>query len=486
MLSSEPSSRYPSVVNEPYAIGIGYVYSVLEKAKYDVKVVVASNEDEETSDKRFFETYNEFKPDIVGFSMFSSNRVSTFKTMEKLMALPRPPRMILGGIHPTVMYDQIIRKYPHVITVIGEGEVTVLELLKALEEGHELETVKGIAFQKNGQVVLTGQRDLVQDLDSLPFPKHEAFFDPSPCRTTAVIMTSRGCPSRCTFCCLMVMSRGKSRKRSIHNTIEEIKYLKRKYPAINHIKMLDDTFLLDNARVIEFCKMAIAADLGITFGCIARVKPISSEMFDLMEKAGFVTIEFGLETGSPRMLKSIQKGINQEDVTKLMKMVEPYKFVVNLLVMCGFPGETEETVHESVAFIQSLLKKHYARVTAIGRLEIFPGTEVYETAKKAGAISDDYWLTDKRVPYYTVDHELPKLMEFENYILDRTSIRRAFTPNGLKHQFLKMPGPIIRHLLKHKNFIPHVAAWTVQCTFPRAYAGLKSVYSRVRTRPAKL
>lgn len=485
MLSSEPSSRYPSVVNEPYAIGIGYVFSVLEKAGYDVKVVVSSNEDEETSDNRYFAAYDDFKPDVVGFSMFSSNRVSTFQTIEKLKALPKPPRIILGGIHPTVMYEQIITKYPHVVVVRGEGEVTILELLEALESGAGLEQVKGLAFQKDGRVVLTGQRDLIHDLDSIPFPKHEAFFDPSPCRTTAVIMTSRGCPSRCTFCCLMVMSRGKSRKRSIQNTVDEIKYLKRKYPAINHIKMLDDTFLLDNARVIEFCKMVIAADLGITFGCIARVKPISGEMFDLMEKAGFVTIEFGLETGSPKMLKSIQKGITQEDVVKLMKMVEPYKFVVNLLVMCGFPGETEETVHESVAFIQSLLKKNYARVTAIGRLEIFPGTEVYETAKRAGAISDDYWLTDKRVPYYTVDHDLAKLTEFENYILDRTSVRRAFTPNGLKYQFLRMPGPIIRHLLKHKNFIPHVAAWTVQCTFPRAYAGLKSVYSRVRALPRK-
>lgn len=443
MLSSEPSSRYDFNPNAAYAIGIGYIFSALEKEGHDVKMLVLSNYDDEASEKKFLETYNTFNPNAVGFSVFSSNRVSTFKTIEKLNRLHTHPHIIIGGIHTSVMYEQIIKKYPQVVAVIGEGELTIIELVKALEFNLELDTIKGIAFYKNGQVVLTEQRELIKDLDSIPFPKHEVFFDSEPTRTTGFIITARGCPSRCSFCCLKIISRGKYRKRDINKVLEEIKYLKQKYPRLKHIQILDDTLLLDNARVIQLCKLIIAADLGITFGCLARVKPISSEMFYWMEKAGFITIDFGLETGSEKLLESIHKDITQKDVINLINILKPFNFAIFFLVMCGFPGENDRTIRDSVSFIQSIQKENYVRVFSIGKLEVFPGQEVYDIMKKAGYIDDDYWMTEKPVPYYTVEHDFQKLIEYENYILDRVGIKRIFTINGFRYQFIKIPIAII-------------------------------------------
>ena len=198
-----------------------------------------------------------------------------------------------------------------------------------------------------------------------------------------------------------------------------------------------------------------------------------------MEDAGFVLIEFGLETGSPRMLESTHKGITQSDVLTLVETLKPFKkFKVHFLVMCGFPGETDETVRESVEFIQTILREYYVRITTIGVLEIFPGSEVYEIAKAAGAIGDDYWLTDKRVPYYTVDHDIQKLREYADYILDRTSIFRVFTSNGFRHQFLKMPLQVLTALVRDPGVIPLVAAISIKCHSPRLYAIIRQGYER--------
>jgi len=472
MLSSEPSSRYEHAVDSPYAIGMGYIYSVLEKEGHEIKMLILSNNDYESSDERFFEAYRLFDPGIVGFSVFSGNRVSTFRTIEKLNMMRGRAHIIIGGIHASVMYEQIIKKYPQVIAVIGEGELTIVELIKALELNLPLDAVKGIAFYKNGQVILTQERELIEDLDSIPFPKHEIFFDCEPLRTSVTMFTSRGCPSRCSFCCLKIISRGKCRKRNINRVLEEIIFLINKYPRIKYIKMQDDTFLLDNTRVIKLCKLIIDANLKVKFGCLARVKPISSEMFYWMKRAGFIMLEFGLETGSEKLLEAAHKNITRKDVINLVEAVKPFDFMVHFLVMCGFPGEDDNTIRDSVSFIQSIQKNYYVRVIAIGKLEVFPGTEIYEIAKKSGFIDDDYWLTDKRVPYYTVEHDIKKLIEYENYILKRVGIERIFTLSGFVSNFLKMPSSIIKHLLTHKEFIPHVVGWPIKSSFPRFYAFL--------------
>ena len=486
MLSSDPLNRYQPNRNNPYPLGLGYIHSALEMNGHDVKTIILSNVEYSESDAKFLDVFNTFVPDVVGFSIFSSNRVSTFKMIEYLSSIEKPPHIIIGGIHASIMYEQIVNKYRKVVAVIGEGDYTTINLVRAFELNIPLSTVKGIAYFKDNKVELTEEQELIQNLDTIPIPKHDIFFD-DPTRTTGFIFTARGCPSRCIFCCLKLISKGKYRKKSVNNVMDEIKYLKNTYPRIKHIQILDDTFLLDNERVIELCKLIIKENMGLTFGCIARVKPISSEMFSWMKKAGFVSLEFGLESGSKKILGSIKKGIALEDVTKLIETIKPFDFKkVVILVMCGFPGETEDTIKESTLFIRSLQEMNYVTVSAVNILTVYPGTEVYETMKRAGRINDDYWLTESSIPEYTVDHTHKELIEYKNYMDNRLAIVNVATPLGFLHQMLRIPNPTIKYLLDNKIIMMESVERSLNLYFPYFHRIIRTIFNKLQKKIMKL
>jgi radical SAM superfamily enzyme YgiQ (UPF0313 family) len=466
-MSIEPESRLEHSPNCAYSLGLAYIYSVLEKDGHEVKLLFLNNFDYRECEKIFFSTLKEWQPQIVGFQIFSMNRVSTFNVIEKMKYTHPGTRIIIGGIHVSVMYEQIIRKYPHIIAVIGEGEYTITGLLKAFESKAPLNSIKGICFCKDGKIIHTEPRELIYDLDALPIPKHEVFFDNEPKRTVGHIIASRGCPFNCSFCCLKVISKQKLRQRNIAKVVEEIKYLKGKYPRLKHIQFHDDTFLIDNERVIQFCKMVIEEKLSLTFECSARVKPISREMFWWMEKAGFKKIMFGLETGSEDLLKSIHKNITQKDVIELFNALRHFKFVVTTFLMCGFPGENEETISQTIDLVRRTQKIHYNWIAGVGKLWVYPGTEVYEKMKNAGHINDDFWLSDKPVPYYTVEHSFKKLVEFEERIMNSVSIGRIFTLKGFKNHFMKVPRPILGYAIKHPRHLAGIIKGTIKGYFSK-------------------
>jgi radical SAM superfamily enzyme YgiQ (UPF0313 family) len=467
-LSIEDESRFIHDPNCAYSIGLAYIYSVLEKAGYSVKLLFLNNFDYETAEKIFFATIKTFDPQIVGFQLFSFNRVLTFKFIEKLNKEYSDIQVVLGGVHASIMYDQIIRKYPKVILVIGEGESIIVEVVGAINDHKDLSKIKGIVYYDK-EIVVTEPRHLIEDLNVLPFPKHEVFFDNDPQRVKAHIVSSRGCPFNCSFCCLKIISKRRFRKRAIENVVEEIVQLKEKYPRLKHIQFHDDTFTLDRERVINFCKLVIKEKMGITFECSARVKPSSYDMFRWMEKAGFTKIMFGLETGSPKLLDSIHKNISQQEVIDLFETLRNFSFIVTTFLMCGFPGESEETVSETIKFVQKIQKIKYSWICGASPLIVYPGTEIYSIMKGAGHIGDDFWLTDNSVPYYTVEHSFDKLIEFENRIMDAVSLERIFTLNGFRNHFLKMPFTITKFIYENPLHIGF--------TLPNVYR----VYKRIKS-----
>jgi radical SAM superfamily enzyme YgiQ (UPF0313 family) len=267
--------------------------------------------------------------------------------------------------------------------------------------------VEGIAYCRAGNVITTKERPLIADLDTLPFPKHELFITPE--RKMACILTTRGCPFKCNFCCLHAISHRKYRRRSAANVVDEIEYIATTFPYIKIIQLADDTFTLDQPRAIQICEEIVRRRINMKFYCSARFKPASRELFKAMEQAGFVSIGFGLETGSEQLMKSIHKNITQQDVLDTFEMLRDTNFNVTTFMMVGFPGETDETVDETVKFIKRLQKIKYFDFAGVARLWVYPGTEVYEIMKSKGKIDDDFWLSDQDVPHYTVDHSPEKL-----------------------------------------------------------------------------
>lgn len=483
-LSIEPESRATDHPDAPYSIGLAYIQAVLDRDGHDTRFLFLNNVDQETSEKAFCSEVDVRQPDMVMFQIFSMNRVATFSAIRWLTAKHPAVRIIVGGVHVSVMFEQIVRAYPEVIAVRGEGEITISHLVHCLEHGGSLDEVDGIAFTRSGDVVITKPRQLLKELDGLPFPRHETFFDDAPSRTIAHMVTTRGCPFDCSFCCLKVISQRKYRARSVDSVIGEIRHLKQKYPRLRKIQFHDDTLLLDNKRVIELCKRLIEEKFDLTYVCSARVKPISSEMFAWMEKAGFTKIMFGLETGSPKLLDAIHKKIVPQDVIALFNVLKQFNFTVTTFLMCGFPGETLETVCETMDLVKATQKIYYNCIVGIGKLWVYPGTEVYEVMKKSGAINDDYWLGDQPVPYFTVEHDLSALAEFEEMMMDTLSITRITTLRGFRKHFLSMPHVIVRFLLQRRNrdILVNIIADLIQKNAPQLHASLRRIYRRVRVR----
>lgn len=359
-MSIEEKYRFEEHHNAAYSLGLGYIASYLESQGHDVKILFLNNDHQAKAERIFFNEIDEFSPDMVGFQVFSMVRTSTFSAIEQLNNRYPDIKIVLGGIHVTIMYEQILRKYPNVIVVLGEGEITLAEIAHSFENKSDIFDVKGIVYiDKNFELKKTQPRELFKEIDTLPFPKHEYYFDYEPNRTTAHMITSRGCPFHCTFCALEVISEGKVRKRSVDSVIDEIVYLKKKYPRIKHIQFHDDTMLLDNPRMIDFCKKIVDLNLGITYECSTRVKPVSEELFIWMEKAGFTKIMFGLESGSETILKSINKKIKRQDVLNLFHILKKFKFDVTTFLIVGFPGETWETIQETIDLVNETQKLKY-------------------------------------------------------------------------------------------------------------------------------
>jgi len=478
--SFEENSRADYSPNEPYPMGLAYIASFLETKGHEIAILYLNNFEFSYSHKLILSKIDEFKPEVLGIQMFTMNRVSSYRLIEHCSEKYPNLKLVIGGIHASIMADQIIKKYRNVIAVIGEGEVTFSELLSFFEGGYRLENIKGLVYWENGKIVKTKERELNYNLDSLPHPKHEVFFDCEPERKTAHIITSRGCPFKCSFCCFHIISKRKYRTRNIDDVIKEIVDLKIKYPRLKTILILDDNFTLNNDRVIDLCKKIIALNLDIDFIAEGMIKPVSKEMLHYMEKAGFKKLMFGLETGVEKLMVNTHKGIKKKDAEELFYKLKKHNFLITTFLMLGFPGENKDTVNETISFVKKLQRIKYDYIIGIGKLWVYPGTEIYQIMKNENCISDDYWLTDGDVPYFTVELDLNTLKKFENKMLDHLSILRIFTLNGFIHHFLSMPLVILKFLMQNKYLIKLIIGEGIKIYFPGLYPNLRKLYRNIR------
>jgi radical SAM superfamily enzyme YgiQ (UPF0313 family) len=431
--SIEEHQRSPIVqTNSHYPIGLAYLHSYIESKGHEVGLLFLNDFDYETCYQTVRDRIKAKHFDVVGFQLLAFNRTSAFRLIEEIHQEYPDIKIIIGGVHTTVMYEQILNRFPYLIAVLGEGELTFTELLACFEKKEPISSVKGIAFVQNGQVVLNPARELIDNLDDLPFPKHELFFHPN--RTRGNILTSRGCPFSCSFCCLDSISHRRVRFRSVSNVIAEIEWMVKNFPQMTYIWIHDDSFFLDQRRVLDFCDQIVKRNIKIRFICSARFKPVSKEMITALEKAGFFQVLFGLESGSARILKSCKKNITPEDVIYTYQLFAKSKIITTTFLIVGLPGENEETVQETIDLVKKIQKIKYTLYSDIGILTIYPGTEVYEIAKRNHFIDDSYWLTDQFVPFFQAEHSLAELIEYKNQILNHVALDRFLTPKGFFKQ----------------------------------------------------
>lgn len=417
-----PPFEIPSKLQQySYPLSLCYLGSVLEREGHKCLAYEFLFESWEKIKPKIEKIIKEGKFDIVLISSMTTNRTSGIELARLAKSINKNILVIMGGVHPTLMYSQILEKYPVDFIVIGEAEDTIRELiwsinqepklwkkLKALRENQHnpFKLIKGIAYKSNYKIIKTEPRPLIKDLDSIPFPKHVYFSDKIKQSKTAFMMTSRGCPFSCLFCNTSCYWGRVRRQRSVGNVIKEIICLKKLFPDLSQIYFNDDEFMINPAWVTEFSEALLKLNFKIEWECVGRVTSITEELVQIMQKAGCVKIDFGVESGSPKILEYIQKKITREQVINAYKICKKYNMPSSMYLMVGLPGETSETINETISLLKECKNAEFG-IPAL--YQVFPGNQIYELAKSQGFIDDSYWLTDKPAPYYTAEHSKRKL-----------------------------------------------------------------------------
>jgi len=439
-----PISQTKTPEESHYPVGLAYLHSYLESKKIDTKILCLNNQNYDCCFKEVLNKIKNFSPDIIGFQLLTSNRVSSYRLIEYIHKEYPEIKIVIGGIHTTIMYKQLIKTYPFLIAVLGEGEITFVELIEELNKKKiNLKKINGVAFWSRGAVTRTPPRELIKDLDTLPFPKHELFFK-NPKRYSGCLLTSRGCPFSCSFCCLNPEAKRIVRFRSPENVVDEIEHMINTLPQITEIFIHDDSFFVSNERVIKICDEIVKRKIKMDFVCSGRIKPISKEMIKKLEEAGFSRVLVGMESGDNGILKSCHKGINQEDVVNCFKLFSKSKINLKTFLIVGLPGETIGTINETLRFIKKLQRIKYTSYSKYPNLlMVYPGTEVYDIAKSKGMVSDEFWLSDKEIPVYTAENSYAQLKIFGELLANNLSFSRMSTWRGFVAQFEMIPYIII-------------------------------------------
>lgn len=376
--------------------GITYLGAVLRQNGYEVRLYDVYPDDD--TEKIIQELYKDFIPDLIGFSVLTTNffRAKSFAAVLKRHF----PKAIFcaGGIHPTVRPVETIEKMGLDFVVIGEGENVLLKVCDALESSKGLLGIKGIACRDKSDFYINRELYIVSDLNSLPFPARELLpvsrylIPPGYIRSHFLnrvmsILSSRGCPAKCTFCNSSSIFHNRIRRRSVNNVMEEIRYLIKKY-CIDGIYFHDETFTMNPEWISDLCSEM--KPLGLRWGCQTRVTLVDEQLLGIMKEAGCIQIDFGIESAAKRVLKSIKKGSNPEQAMRALELTKKAGIKSFASFMIGLPGETKEDMHENVNF----LRRVKPDFTYFNLYTPFPGTEATEIAIKEGKLSEDYFSRD--------------------------------------------------------------------------------------------
>ncbi len=414
-----PSSGIP-FKGDNYPLGLLYLAGALEKDNHKILVKNYYGKDWDKSKDEIISVIKDYSPDILGLSCSTMNRTSCFKISKIAKEINPNMKIIMGGVHATSTYKQILENFPVDAILLGEGEISIPKLVGALGENKSLKNVNGIAFKDKGKVYVNPRLEFITNLDELPIPRHELFVDNIKETGEAIMITSRGCPFNCIFCSTTEYWGRRWRPRSAKNVVDEMEYIIKNVPEVKKIRINDDTFLLDNQRVIDICNEMQRRNIKIRWWGWGRLDVITKEMLLKLKESGFENIGYGVESGSTKMLKVMNKQITKEQIKRAIKITNEVGLKYHIFLMVGNPGETWETVKESSDFLKEL---ENLKIENVGKLQIYPNTQIYELAKKQGIIDDSFWLTDKTIPLYTAEHSEDELTKMAYYIVAKNQLR---------------------------------------------------------------
>lgn len=375
-------------------LGVYYLASYLRRSGHSVSVI--DGEAQGMSAHQLGLKAIEFKPDIVGIS---STTVAFHRALEMAKEtkslMPEVP-IVIGGPHVTAAVEDVLIHPEIDFAVLGEGEITLNELIDVIKNKGELTSVKGLVFRKNNNIIVNVKRPFIEDLDSIPFPAYDlinnlSIYNPPPTNykklPVANIITSRGCPNHCTFCDRSVFGQ-KLRQRSPENIAAEIEmlYYKRK---IREFAFVDDTFTINPKRIINLFHILESKKIRFPWSCMSRINTVDYDTLKFMKQVGCWHISFGLESGNEDILRQIKKNISLTAAQNIIDLCQKLRIRTKGFFILGHPGETLETIEQTINLAINMPLDD----VVITFNTPLPGTEQYLMANNFGYPNKNDWST---------------------------------------------------------------------------------------------
>ena len=374
-------------------LGVLYIASMLEHHGHEVKIFDLQMNPNLNLSKKI----EHYEPNIVGITSMTTNFHKVLK-VTKLVRQNSFAFIILGGVHATFTPNELSHHSEFDAYVIGEGELTMLELVNTLESEGELSKVRGLVYKAKDKIFYNRPRPLIENLDDIPLPAWHLIDIPAYIthEKTISLITTRGCPYSCIFCSTSKLHGSRYRQRSIENVIEEIKLVCERYSPPT-ITFNDDTFTFNKLRVKKFCQMFADQGFDIPWGCNAHVANVDKSLLEAMRNSGCNKIFFGIESGSQQILNPLKKGFKLEQAEKAVKWAKKLGMAVTASFIIGLPGENRLTIKETINFARKI--QGDADYIIFSFITPFPGTYLSENLYKLG-----YEVIDKDLSHYTLHY----------------------------------------------------------------------------------
>ncbi|KWT82524.1 B12-binding domain-containing radical SAM protein [Candidatus Magnetominusculus xianensis] len=408
LLIDPPFQVFFEQSHNQFPLGLGYLAASLEKngietlilnADYSptIKSVVSEKQmidkyedyinaiktHDHPSFKEIRAIIEDYNPTIVGVTVRTPKYMSALIVASVVKSVNKNISVVFGGVHPTLLPEIVIKNENVDFVVRGEGEITIVELVKGLV--NDIENVKSITYKRNDTIIHNPDRELIHDMDSIPFPARHLMIkktdDPN---YYNIIFATRGCPHNCTFCASKNIWTRQVRFRSPKNVVDEIEFVKNKYKC-NIFNFIDDSFVVNPKYTIQICDEINRRKLKIKWVCETPASSVTDDLIKQMKAAGCYSLMFGVESGNAEILKKVNKSSTKEEMILAAALVKKYKLRLTCAFMIGFPWDTRDTIRETVEFMKELDPD----LAGISITIPYPGTELYNTYIEEGCFNKE-------------------------------------------------------------------------------------------------
>lgn len=374
-------------------LGIAYIASSLEKNGIKVKIIDSPTLDLDHEEVK--KQVGQFKPDFLGISVTMQSYKSACQHLKEFKNILPECKFIFGGPIVTFESEKIIKDCRELdFCIRGEGEKTMIELIKAVIAKKPLKNVLGLTWKHKGKIIMNKDRPLIAELDSLPSPafhllpmeKYRGTADLGGGRPFATVIATRGCVFHCRFCAATIMWKGQ-RRRSVTSVLDEIEDLVEKF-NIRYLHFPDDLLLAKKDYALEFCQGLIKRELNkIKWSCNGRVNLMDQELLQNLKKAGCVCVFYGIESGNQKILDTIDKKVTLFQIKKAVKLTHKNGLLVSGSLLVGYLGETKKTIEQTASFAIKL-DLDFASFHIVVP---YPGTDLYNQCKRENLLLSDKW-----------------------------------------------------------------------------------------------